>query len=357
MTRSSKPSARHARPEGGLRLTVLADTLAICRLDADARIPRWARQSDFLTISRTPEELSVVCIDEDAPESVRCQRGWRAIRVVGTLDLSLIGVLAALAGPLADARIGVFSISTFDTDYLLVRAARLDDAIAVLENAGHVFERATAAVGRTRDEEAAPAADDAESEPPRRRSKASSRRQRDDEPPAKANRTRRAARPKVDEGAQTADATDEVPPAAPKRAVRRRSAGSAATRTERSRTSSEAERKVSDTAQRPEREPRKRRPSRAKTPPTQEPAAGSGETDEAPRRKRTSRRQTANPATVRETKPTPTAAADTALDGSAPTAEQEPTSEKQAREKTRRAKTRRSKASSARSQAPQATSA
>ncbi len=129
----------------GLILKHVPGTFGICQLGAGARIPRWVHNSIFFSICRSPDELSILCEDRLVPDSLRCERGWSAIRVLGTLDLSLIGVLASLAQPLADARIGLFTVSTYETDYLLVRKKRLDDAVAVLEAAGHTFRQDAAA--------------------------------------------------------------------------------------------------------------------------------------------------------------------------------------------------------------------
>jgi len=82
-------------------------------------------------------ELSVVCADAAVPDGVRAERGWRALTVVGPLDLALTGVLASLAVPLAEAGVAIFAIATFDTDYLLVRRERLSDAVTALRAAGH----------------------------------------------------------------------------------------------------------------------------------------------------------------------------------------------------------------------------
>jgi len=93
------------------------------------------------TVARTADELSVVCLAQQVPPGVQVEPGWRALRVAGTLDFGLTGVLAALASPLADAGVSLFAFSTFDTDYILVRAARWPDAIAALRGAGHVIQR------------------------------------------------------------------------------------------------------------------------------------------------------------------------------------------------------------------------
>ena len=121
-------------------LELLADTFAICRLTPDAPIPDWV-QGEFVSITRTPEELSIVCRQEDVPDGVRSEAGWRCLRLAGQFNLSEIGVLASLTKPLAEAKVGVFVVGTFDTDYLLVREANLDDALKALACAGHSVRR------------------------------------------------------------------------------------------------------------------------------------------------------------------------------------------------------------------------
>lgn len=117
----------------GLKLIVLPDVLAVCRLPPDAALPAWIDTSaGFLTISRTEDELSLVCDLDRVPGGVRAERGWRAFKVEGPLDFALTGILAALATPLAEAGISIFAISTFETDYLLVRETELERAVAVL---------------------------------------------------------------------------------------------------------------------------------------------------------------------------------------------------------------------------------
>ncbi len=150
-------SAEDSSDATGLILKHAPGTYGICRLDARARIPRWVHHSIFFSVSRSPDELSILCEDRLVPDDVSCEPGWSAIRVVGTLDFSLIGVLASLANPLVEAKIGLFTVSTYETDYLLVREKRLDDAIAVLEAAGHSFQQPTDAA-TTEPERVAPAA-------------------------------------------------------------------------------------------------------------------------------------------------------------------------------------------------------
>jgi hypothetical protein len=120
-----------------LRLATLTDPLAVCRLAADDPFPAWLPASGFVSITRTADELSVVCAQDAVPAGVRCEPGWRALAVAGPLDFGLTGILASLTAPLAEAGISIFAISTFDTDYVLVKAERLDDAAEVLRRAGH----------------------------------------------------------------------------------------------------------------------------------------------------------------------------------------------------------------------------
>ena len=113
--------------------------LAICRFAPDAPLPAWMlhAEAQFWSLTRTPDELSVVCAEDDLPPSVRAHAecGWRAFRVAGPLALDVPGVVAALTGPLAAAGVPVFVISTHDTDVLLVRAGDEPRARALLAGA------------------------------------------------------------------------------------------------------------------------------------------------------------------------------------------------------------------------------
>lgn len=126
-----------------LNLTVLEAVLGVCRLEPGGEIPGWACREPFFSITRTSEELSVICPEPQIPEGLRCERGWRAIKLEGPFDFGQIGVLLAIAEPLAEAGISILAQSTFDTDYVLVRAEQLQDAVAALGSAGHRvgFER------------------------------------------------------------------------------------------------------------------------------------------------------------------------------------------------------------------------
>ena len=127
-------------PAPSLTLSALPDTYAICRLGPDAPVPEWALDAPFCSITRTQGELSIVCSDASVPADIRADRGWRIIEVRGPLDLAQVGVLAALSKPLADAGVSVFAVSTYDTDYLLVKEDVLEQALSVLSARGHRVE-------------------------------------------------------------------------------------------------------------------------------------------------------------------------------------------------------------------------
>jgi len=120
--------------EARLILSLLPETLAVARLPAGSPLPGWIDWADpFVTVSRTSDEMSVVCLEARVPAETQAERGWRGFKVEGPLDFALTGILARLAAPLAEAGISIFAISTYDTDYLLVRTGDLDAAIAVLQ--------------------------------------------------------------------------------------------------------------------------------------------------------------------------------------------------------------------------------
>jgi len=120
-------------------LKILEGRLAVCRLDPDSPIPHWGAQGQFYALCRTPDELSILCEESQVPPGVRSETGFRAIRVSGTLAFHLTGVLSSLINPLAEAGIPIFAVSTFDTDYLLIREADLESSKWALEKAGHTF--------------------------------------------------------------------------------------------------------------------------------------------------------------------------------------------------------------------------
>lgn len=122
-----------------MKLRLLPETYAICRLSAEESWPAWAQGPGLVSVTRTDDELSVVCLESVVPTDVRAERGWSGMRVAGTLDFGLTGILSSLSAPLAEAGISLFALSTFDTDYLLVKKNQTHRAQSVLKAQGWEF--------------------------------------------------------------------------------------------------------------------------------------------------------------------------------------------------------------------------
>lgn len=121
-----------------LDLDLLPEDYAICRLPAGSPLPASLPvEGGVVSVAWTPDEVSIVCPASYAPHDAAVETPWRCLRVSGPVNLAQTGVLASLVGPLADARVNICAFSTYDTDYLLVPAVRLDEALAALAGAGH----------------------------------------------------------------------------------------------------------------------------------------------------------------------------------------------------------------------------
>jgi uncharacterized protein len=120
-----------------VHLRPLSERYAVCRMEPSRELSIPAGGGDFYCITRTAEELSVVCAEELAPDAATVERGWSGLVVGGPLDFSLTGILSAIAEPLANAGVPIFAVSTYDTDYVFVKADRYNDAVSALESAGH----------------------------------------------------------------------------------------------------------------------------------------------------------------------------------------------------------------------------
>lgn len=120
-----------------VKFRILADEYAICRLDAAAAVPSWADGEGFVSISRTDEELSMVCLSSRLPSGVRHDAPWRVLKALGPFAFDEVGIAAAFTAPLAAAGVPLFVVSTFDTDFLLLRGRDFERALAVLRDVGH----------------------------------------------------------------------------------------------------------------------------------------------------------------------------------------------------------------------------
>ena len=124
-----------------LDLELLREEYAVCRLPVGSPLPQRlltpAGRGEVVSVTWTPEEVSVMCPASYAPEGAAVETPWRCFRVAGPVNLALTGILASIVSPLAAARVNIFAFSTYDTDYLLVPSVRLAEAIAALTAAGH----------------------------------------------------------------------------------------------------------------------------------------------------------------------------------------------------------------------------
>ena len=120
-----------------LRFSRIAGEFAVCRLSFDAQLPAWAINHPVFSITRTAEELSILCPAASVPGDAKSEGGWTCLKLEGPFPFTLTGVLASFLSPLAAARISIMAISTFDTDYVFVKEDTLQAAISTLQAAGH----------------------------------------------------------------------------------------------------------------------------------------------------------------------------------------------------------------------------
>jgi len=107
-------------------------------MNPDAALPVWATGNSIFSITKTNEELSIVCAEENIPASVKAEKNWRAFKVEGPIDFALTGILSSIISPLAEADISIFAISTYDTDYVLVKNENVERTISILKKFCHV---------------------------------------------------------------------------------------------------------------------------------------------------------------------------------------------------------------------------
>ena len=123
-----------------LVLSILSETFTIHKLSLDTSIPEGLLKNNFYSVSKTENELSLVCSEKIEVQSLESSKGWKCLKVKGPLDYNLTGILAGISDILAQANISIFVISTFDTDYILVRSQDLSSARNKLRKAGYKFE-------------------------------------------------------------------------------------------------------------------------------------------------------------------------------------------------------------------------
>ncbi len=125
-------------------LFLLKGLFAVCRLDKKASVPDWAMSKHFFSVTRTDDELSVVCPQVGIPAGIDCEPGWRCLKIESPFEFDLSGMISAIAAPVAGAEIDVFAVATQDSDYLMVRARDLDRTMSLLSEMGYRidFQRA-----------------------------------------------------------------------------------------------------------------------------------------------------------------------------------------------------------------------
>lgn len=125
-----------------MELSILSGQWMVCRLAADSPLPVWATHGSLWSVTRTADELSLIVEAGHAPADVTSEGPWSALKVSGPLDFNLVGILASLTVPLAKARVPLFALSTYDTDYILIPTTSLEAAVSALRGAGHSVRNA-----------------------------------------------------------------------------------------------------------------------------------------------------------------------------------------------------------------------
>lgn len=120
-----------------LTFRILAGKYAIVRLAPDSNVPHWASRGEFTSVTRTPDELSIVCPTENLPSDVTSPHRWTCLKLEGPFPFSMTGVLLSFIEPLSRNQVPIFVISTFDTDYMLVQEEHAQAALNLLREAGH----------------------------------------------------------------------------------------------------------------------------------------------------------------------------------------------------------------------------
>jgi len=123
-----------------LTFILLKDIYAICKFNADLDIPSWIEDSGFYSITRTDDELSIVCKQASIKDNTsKISKDWRILKISGPLDFSLIGITADISGTLSRQNIPIFTISTYETDYILVKSRDLNKSTEALIANGHII--------------------------------------------------------------------------------------------------------------------------------------------------------------------------------------------------------------------------
>ena len=124
-----------------LKIKLLDGTYAVCQMENIEKVPSWVEEKGFFSVTKTEDEISVVMLQDKISKDIKAEKDWRILKVEGTLDFSLIGILAKISSVLAENQISIFVISTFNTDYILVKEEKIEKAMAVLSQEGYEIKR------------------------------------------------------------------------------------------------------------------------------------------------------------------------------------------------------------------------
>lgn len=120
-------------------IKLLEGIYGVCQIKDIENITKYFKEKEFFSITKTEDEISIVTLQENIKEDVKSEKDWKILKIEGTLDFSLIGILAKISGILANHSISIFVISTFNTDYILIKADKIQKAISVLSKEGYNF--------------------------------------------------------------------------------------------------------------------------------------------------------------------------------------------------------------------------
>ncbi len=124
-----------------LKIRLLQGIYAVCQISNGEKVPSWIEEKGFFSVTKTEDEISVVMLQDKISKDIKAEKDWRILKVEGTLDFSLIGILAKISSVLAENQISIFVISTFNTDYILVKEEKIEKAMAVLNLEGYEIKR------------------------------------------------------------------------------------------------------------------------------------------------------------------------------------------------------------------------
>lgn len=124
-----------------IAMKLLKEKYAVCQMGASEDFPQWSNKGEFISVTRTAEELSIVCNQESVPHGVKAEKDWNILQVEGQLDFSLVGILAKISTILANKSISIFVISTFNTDFIMVKDKDRENAIKELSQNGYEIKR------------------------------------------------------------------------------------------------------------------------------------------------------------------------------------------------------------------------